>query len=158
MATALDVISLQQAKDHLVIDFNDYDQQIQGLIETAISLVEQYTDYRLYERVETFYATTCSTNIVTYPITVTDVVNEAGDVVTGYKTRNLPLSITLYVPNQSVITADVGYATVGEIPHSLVSAAYKIITYLFENKDVYSVGLPVDVQLLLNQWRRSPTF
>lgn len=154
---AIDVISLQQAKDHLVIDFEDFDAQITGLIETSISLVERYTDYRLYERDEIIYATTCSTNIVIYPIIVTAVVNEAGDPVVGYKTRNLPLSITLYVPNQSVITATVGYTNVVDIPHSLVSAAYKIITYLFENKDVYETTLSYDVQLLLNQFRRSPT-
>lgn len=158
MATALDVISLQQAKDHLVIDFADFDAQITGLIETAISMVEQYTDYRLYARTETIYATTCETNITIYPIAITGVVNKDNQPVVGYKTRNNPLSITLSVPDQSVITSNVGFESIGLIPHSLISAAYKIITYLFENKDAYGATIPYDVQLLLNQWRRSATF
>lgn len=158
MATPLDVISLQQAKDHLVIDFNDFDAQITGLISTAISLVEQYTDYRLYQRAETIYATSCKTNITIYPIVIVSVVDKDDAQVMDYRTRNLPLSITLYVPNQSVITANVGYASIADIPHSLVSAAYKIITYLFENKDAYGATIPYDVQLLLNQFRRSATF
>lgn len=160
MATALDVISLAQAKKHLVIDETDlyYDNQITGLIETSVSMVEQYTDYRLYARPETIYATGCSTNIVIYPIVVTGVIDSSGNPVLNYKTCNLPLSLTLFVPNQSVIKANVGYASADLVPHSLISACYKIITYLFENKDVYSVGLPVDVQILINQFRRSPTF
>lgn len=158
MADALTVLPLDYVKDEILsIDFPDKDRDITRCIKSAVSWVEQYTDYALYERDVTINATGCSTNIVTYPIVVTGVVNSSNVPVIGYKTRNNPLSITLYVPDQSVISATIGYSDVADIPQDLISAAEKLVVYLFENKDAYSSTLPIDVQLLINIWRRSPT-
>lgn len=152
-----DVISLIQAKSYLVMEgISDRDAEIRGLIETSISLVERYTCYRLYERPETFIATTCHTELNYYPVAIESVKNSNGDDV-KYTSKYAPLSLNITVPSQSIITATVGYDDVANIPSPLISAAYKMITYLFENKDAYSVSLPMDVQLLLNQFRRSPS-
>jgi len=155
--TALDVITLEQAKAELVMTgISDRDAEITRLIQTAIGWVEQYTCYRLYERVETFIAYGCETVLPYYPITI-DGVDHDGSAYANYKEKFLPLGLRIICPSQSTITATVGYSDVGEIPAPLIEAAYKLITYLFENKDVYSVQLPVDVQILINQYRRSPT-
>ena len=153
----LDVISLEEAKAELVMTgINDRDAEIERLIKTSIEWVEQYTSYRLYERTETFIAYCSVTELPYYPIEV-DSIAYKGVAYANYTTLQLPLSLKVYTPSQSVITSTVGYANRLDIPEPLVSACYKIITYLFENKDAYSVGLPIDVQILLNQWRRSAT-
>lgn len=154
--TPLDVISLDDAKAYLVVDFDDRDSEIERLIATAIGLVEQYTCYRLCEREETFVTYECKTDLSVYPVTIDSVVNEDDEVVT-YTERSYPLSLVLSAPKNSTVVMTVGYADTSLIPAPLIAACYKVITYLFENKDVYSVGLPVDVQMMINQFRRSPT-
>lgn len=161
MADALTVLPLDYVKQEVLsVDLTDTwrDADITRCIKTAVSWVERYTDYALYERTTIINATSCETNIVTYPITVTGVVNSSNVPIIGYKTRNNPLSITLYIPDQSVISATIGYNNPTDIPQNLLSAAEKLIVYLFENKDAYTSTLPIDVQLLINEFRRSPTF
>lgn len=48
----LSVISLQQAKDYLKVDFGDDDGLITTMINSAVTLVEQKTQYRFYQRIE----------------------------------------------------------------------------------------------------------
>lgn len=50
--TPLDVITLQQAKDFLKVDFPDDDALITTIIGSAVDYVEQSTQYRLYNRME----------------------------------------------------------------------------------------------------------
>lgn len=152
---ALSVISLDQAKTHLVV-LNDtfYDAQITGLIKTAVALVEQYTDYRLYQRDEDIQLLSCKQEVVTFPITISGITPTE-----AYKTFARSLSIIIECQNWcgTVINTSVGYSDVTLIPQPLIGACYKIITYLFENKDAYEATLPYDVQLMLNPYRRSAT-
>lgn len=154
----LSVISLEQAKIHLVV-LNDsfYDAQITGIIKTAIGMVEQYTDYRLYERDVTIPLVSCKQDITLFPITISGVVN--GSTAQTYTTLQRSLSIVVECSTwcNSVVNASVGYADVDLIPHQLIGACYKIITYLFENKDAYEATIPYDVQIMINQLRRSAT-
>lgn len=156
--TPLDVITLAEAKKELVVDadYTDRDTEITRLIKTAISWVEQYTCYRLWQRTEVFNAIGCHTDLPYYPITI-DSVKDSDDEDVTYTQKNGALSIVVSCPAQSVINATVGFSDVTDIPQPLVSASYKLITYLFENKDTYSVDLPIDIQLMLNQYRRSAT-
>lgn len=169
MATALDVITLDQAKDWLVVDFSDADEIITRNIQTAIAWVEKYTNYYLYQRPVTIPVTSCKTAISLYPIA--DIImkngNGNGDVVTpviykgGLKTYVVyGASTGLWITTnagQNVITLNAGFTNPSDIPAPLIDACYKLITYLYENRDAYSSTLPVDVQLLINQFRRSPT-
>jgi Na+/serine symporter len=152
----LSVISLEQAKNHLVV-LNDsfYDAQITGIIKTAIGMVEQYTDYRLYQRDVVISMVNCRQDISLFPITISRIDNDGN--AQAYKAYQRTLSIVIDCPTwyNSVINASVGYEDVTQIPYPLIGACYKIITYLFENKDAYESTLPYDVQLMLNQWRRS---
>lgn len=155
MADALSVISLEQAKEFLVVDFDDRDAEITRHIKSAIGYVETYTNHMLYSRAKVYTilgSSGCtsrgSIEIYDYPITVNTTVSMT--------THNV-LSITLFGTANQAINTTVGYNSVNDIPGQILEAAYKLITYLFENKDIYSAGLPWDVQLLLNQWRRSAT-
>lgn len=155
---ALSVISLEQAKNHLVVlNDNFYDAQITGIIKTAVGMIEQYTDYRLYEREVVIPMVNCKQDITLFPITISGVVN--GSTAQVYKTIQRTLSIVVECstwPN-SVINASVGYDDITQIPQPLIGACYKIITYLFENKDCYDATIPYDVQCMINQLRRSAT-
>jgi hypothetical protein len=156
---ALNVITLAQAKTYLdMTGIDGRDAEIETLIKTAVSLVEKYTDYRLYEREETFVTYGCKTEISAYPVTIDSVVDEDDAAVT-YTERVYPLSLVLTAPKDSTVTMTVGYAEadIANIPQNLIQACYKWVTYLFENKDIYEVNMPLDVQLLLNQSRRSAT-
>lgn len=155
---ALDVISLEQAQNHLVV-LNDtfYDAEITGIIKTAISMVEQYTDYQLYQRDIIIPMVSCKQDITLYPITITGVVN--GSTAQTYRTIQRTLSVVVECSTwcNSVINATVGYDDIIKIPHQLIGACYKIITYLFENKDAYEATIPYDIQCMINQLRRSAT-
>jgi len=156
--TALDVISLEEAKAELVMTgIDDRDAEITRLIKTAIALVEKYTDYYLYEREITIDLTGCKTDITKYPITIVSVKHETDDLSYSIRQKVLSIDLTCYDWEDGIITANVGFDDVTDIPQPLIDAAYKIITYLFENKDVYSAELPLDIQLMLNQYRRSAT-
>lgn len=154
----LSVISLDQAKNHLVV-LNDtfYDAQINGIIKTAVGMVEQYTDYRLYQRDVTIQMVNCKQDISLFPIAITGVLNNS--IAQIYETcqRTLSIIVECHTWRNSVINASVGYQSTLEIPHSLIGACYKIITYLFENKDAYSATIPYDVQCMINNFRRSAT-
>lgn len=148
MADALSVITLPQAKEFLVVDFNDRDTEITRHIKSAISYVEKYTNIMLYQRAKSYTMTGCSLEIYDAPITFSN---------TELKKQQNVLSVTVFGKASDVVAATVGYSSVDDMPPELIEAAYKLLTYLFENKDIYSVGLPIDIQLLLNPLRRSPT-
>lgn len=146
----LDVISLADAKEHLVVDFPDNDVSIERNIKTAIALVEQYTCYKLYERSVTYTMPLCGhKEVYDYPLSIT-----AGQPVKIY---DRVLSTIVSAASGYGVTAAVGYSDVADIPSPLIDGAYKIIEYLYENKDIYEANLPLDVQLILNPYRRSAT-
>ena len=157
---ALDIISLSDAKANLAIDYNDYDTRITSLIKTAISWVETYTGWYLYQRDITIYSTSWQTNISAYPAALGVVKDNKGDTLNP---QPLPkygsLSFSICCQPQCAILLTVGFASadIAKIPEPLIEAANKLIVYLFENKDMYGTSLPTDVQILLNQYRRSPT-
>ncbi|ASU34409.1 head-tail connector protein [Mucilaginibacter xinganensis] len=152
----LSVISLEQAKNHLVV-LNDtfYDAQITGIIKTAVGMVEQYTDYRLYKRDVVIPMVSCKQEIALFPISITGVLNNSIAQIYTTCQRTLSVIVECSTWRNSVINATVGYDDVTKIPHPLIGACYKIITYLFENKDAYDATIPYDVQVMINQLRRS---
>lgn len=154
---ALDVISLEDAKSYLVVDFNDLavNKEIERAINAAVAWVEEYTDYRLYQRDEVIISTGYETSIYQYPLTL-GLVKDKDDNTLTVNVKYGTLRQIVCCPPQSTINLAVGYTTADDIPGPLLSAAYKLLTYLFENKDAYTTGLPLDVQVLINKFRRSP--
>lgn len=165
MATALDVITLAQAKDWLEVDFPDKDNDLERLIKAAIAWVEKYTCHLLYEREVTIPVTSSRTAIAFWPIKsgTLGMKDKDGNTVTteiSYGTLKTYICYGVfksYSPGTNVVTGTMGYASVDDIPAPLLEAAYKLIVYLYENRSAYSTTLPLDVQVLINQFRRSPT-
>lgn len=147
----LDVISIQQARDWLSATDDD---GLDRLIKAAIDWVENYTSYRLYERTEIIPNSRCEQSIAWYPITVSSVTYQDSSIA-KYEKYILPTKLKIRCPWNSVITLTVGYANPADIPGPLVEACYKLITYLYENRDTYQATLPTDVQMLINQYRRA---
>jgi hypothetical protein len=153
----IDVISLQNARDWLVVDDNFDDTIITRLINSAVSWVEQYTCYRLYARDETFITTSCKTSLPYFPINSKSIKLKDD---TDYTATNntyfyAALSLIVDCPIQSTIMLNTGYTDPTQIPSPLLEACYKLITYLYENRDAYGTQLPIDIQILINQFRRS---
>ena len=165
--TALDVLPLDYVKESILeVDFPDKDDFIESLIKTSIAWVEKYTGYRLYERTEQFnvYPASCDYGgravLPFFPITITEVKNKDGVVLEAdktYLTEQGPLKLTVLAPVKSTIQATVGFTDVEDIPHPLIDAACKLITYLYENHSAYAASIPTDIQILINQYRRDCT-
>lgn len=149
---ALDVITLQEAKDNLRVDFSDDDAIISRIIKTSIDWVERYTCHKLWQRTETITSDGCPIEVYDYPVTVSSVTNDGNPV--DYTTQKRSLKLVICAPKDAVVTLSVGYGSVDAIPSPLLDACYKIITYLYENRDAYGLGIPVDIQGLVNQFRR----
>lgn len=147
----LDVISVQQARDWLSAVEDD---GLDRLIKAAIDWVENYTSYRLYQRTETIPNSKCEQSIAWYPINVTSVTYQDASMA-KYEKYVLPTKLKIKCPWNSIITLQTGYANPADIPGPLVEACYKLITYLYENRDTYQATLPTDVQMLINQYRRA---
>lgn len=153
-----DVISVQQAKDWLQVDFPDEDPAILRLINSAVQWVEKYTYHYLYARTITKYTRSCQTGFPEYPINSFSVTDKTDTPLDPQPTPYYGATKTYVTcPVQSKVVLQVGYSTLNAIPSPLVEAVYKLITYLYENRDAYGTTLPIDVQLLINQYRRSPT-
>lgn len=97
-------------------------------------------------------------SIYLYPFVVTsvqDLFSPPADV--NYTLQRNSLKTLLYAAPNSAITLQTGFAIddIGQIPPPLIEAAYKWVTYLYENRDSYKANLPTDIQILLAQYRRA---
>jgi len=146
---ALDFISLAEAKYALVVDYPDKDGDITRYIKTSVALVERITNYALYQRANTYTIPSCGyLEIYDYPLNLTT---------TGLTFQYNVLSTTIRGESGLNVVGEIGYVSSADVPSPLKDACMKIITYLFENRDVYEADLPFDVQLLLNPYKRSAT-
>lgn len=155
----LNVISLESAKDNLVVEGTEYDTRITALIRAAVNWIEVSTGWYLYKRNITIYSTDWKTKIIAYPATLGAVKNKDGVLLDPQPTPVYgALSFSVCCPPQSSIVLTVGpNDPQTELPGALIEAANKLIVYMYENKDMYAVTLPTDIQLLINPYRRSPT-
>lgn len=161
-----------------------WDEDIQRLIRTAVARVEKYTSWRLYQRTEVLYNPqqpfynpsdyfpetgrgewSGSTgikwipgglSIYLYPFSIISVKDKDGNDVT-YTTAIQSLKTLLYALPNSTITLQTGFAIedVDQIPSVFIDACLKLITDMFENRDNYKSDNPTEVQMMLNQYRRS---
>lgn len=143
------VITLEQAKAYLQVDFELDDAIIEQCIKSAVSWVETYTGYLLDKRDVTLYTNDCGViDTCLYPFSV---------VTSDVKVRQKATSAILTAKPNEAVQLKVGDWDGAEPPQQLISACYKLITYMYENRDMYPVTLPTDVQMLVNPLRRSAT-
>lgn len=101
--TPLDVITLAQAKKFLKVEFSDDDDLIGGngttdfgLIGAAIGLVEQKSQYRLYQRIELLHSDgTYNVDLFQTPLNNVRVVTLEGNPVTWCQIKYEPVRVTV---------------------------------------------------------------
>lgn len=152
------MITLQEVKKNLNIYFEDGagqplpeldDDLIEQYIDSAIDWIRTYTGYALSEDRVTVYANHCGqVDTCLYPFSVTD---------TNIKVIRRATSAILSGKPNEPITMTIGVWGNEKPPQQLIAGCYKLITYMYENRDMYPVTLPTDVQMLINQCRRSAT-
>lgn len=183
--TPLDVLSLADAKTYLRVDFSDDDDLITSLIYGAVGLVEQETNYRLYQRNEVIYQTGKYYYVAfQYPINGAMVVNQDSSDTNVYTPRlnyerlrtiigyangfwywnawyefftNYYYTIHADQCVTFILTLDVGYTDATQIPVDLLTAIKQIITYTYENRDMSKVDLPSNITMLLANYKRFAT-
>lgn len=164
--------------------YTDEDAAVTRLIGVAIDLVEKYTSWRTFQRTEIVYNRQVplfnpanyfppvgsgtwngstgikevpgGLSIYLYPFTIVSVQDQSSPPVdVNYSTVRNALKMLLFALPNSVITLETGFTDLTQIPPPIVEAAYKWITYLYENRDMYAAEPPTDIQMLLNQYRRA---
>lgn len=146
--TALDILPLEDVKAFVNVDFDDYNAQLTRHINSAVSFIEKYTNVMLYNRNVTYTLNGCSLEIYDAPFVF---------IGTEPNHKQNALSVTVYGTSGDVISASIGYNSLAEVPGELVEACYKVVLYLFENRDIYTAGLPWDLQVLISPYVRSAT-
>ena len=184
--TPLDVISVDQAKSFLRVDFNDDDDLITSLINAAVGYVETATQYRLYQRTEIVYTSgKYCYSAFQFPLNSVAVVNQDSSDTTVYNPKlyyeSLRTNITwlsngflywdswnqfftnyYYTIHNScsatfILTLDVGYTDVSLIPTDLITAIKQIISYTYENRDMTKLDMPSNITMLLANYKRFVT-
>lgn len=173
--TPLDVVSLDEAKSFLKVDFDDEDNLITSLIYSAVSLVEQYTQYRLYNRDEIMHSDgTYDVDIMLTPLVSVVIKNLDGVTQTVGIQKVNPVrttvcfgrwnyhNITISYGAASLplynIVCNVGYADTNDIPIPLITAVKEVISEAYENRISGKIELPSNIQMQLNPFVRNPLF
>lgn len=183
--TPLDVLSLEDAKQYLQVDFSDDDDLITALIETAVLEIEKETEYRLYQRTETLLTSKIQYTAFQFPFNAASVVSQdSADTNTYTMQLNYasPNRVELFWgngfqyidSNQSfftnytygitacpvtfILSLDVGYTDTTLIPNGLITAVKQTIVFLYENRDLAKVTLPDNIQMLCAPYKRFTYF
>jgi hypothetical protein len=178
---ALDVLSLQDAKDYLKVDFDEDNNIITSLIKAAVSMVEKSTEYRLYQRTELIKTSKIEYTAFQFPFNGATV--EAMD---SQGTYNIRLSYqTLRTElfwgngywyygndhnffNPSTynvhgcqtnfnLTLDVGYTDVTLVPDELITAVKQVITDKYENRNITNEQLLNNISIFIAPYKRFAT-
>lgn len=145
--TALDLISLEEAKIFLRVDFTDDDSLITDLIYSAVETVENKTNQRLYQReitVKTYEDVTIYDEPLNSIVGVVDEDDAAVDYTTHYG-FNTDVFFD-ECEKLKTLTLDVGYAT-DACPVSLKLACKAIIDYKYNNRQATDIPEAVEVEL-----------
>ncbi len=184
MGQVFDVLTVDEAKKYLRVDFDDDDVLIGSLIQSAVALVEQTTNYRLYRRDELIYTSKVGYEAFQFPINGVTVISQDSADTTVFTVKSRPQSLrnilfwgngfwydssydSFYsndyfnVNNPCgpvyVLTLDVGYDDPSETPNDLVMAVRQLVSYYYENRDMDALTIPSNIDLMLNQYRRFAT-
>lgn len=133
--------TLEQLKEDLRVDFTDDDSILQRNLDAATAIIEKYTGLSMSDKTLTFTGKDKPFRLFdVYPIDSVD-----GGTFTecsgGY----------LITPTEQVVTVEVGSVNYP----NLDKAVLRIAADLYENIEVSEVNLPVDIQILVNQYRRT---
>lgn len=123
----LDVISLEEAKNHLRVDadFLEDDEAITRMIKSALGYVEHFTCHMLYSRSKTYKRYEDDKKIIVFDHPITQIPTDEIPLHFSWKTE--------FVTDEVDLT--VGYQTKNDIPSELIDAAYQIIDNWYYNHE-----------------------
>jgi len=148
----LDIIPLADAKVYLRIDdtLTEDDAQITRMIKGALSFVETWTNHILYARDKEYRLINGCVSVYDYPINsevTADLESENKTLYTNY---------TLGTTND-LITLNVGYVNVADVPQELIEVAFEIIELMYYEKETnksHLNNLDSLSTIILNQYKR----
>lgn len=134
------MVDLNALKDYLNIDFNQEDAKLTRKLNAAIRIVERYTNLSLVAKTVTIRGSRRGVVFFGSPI-----ISITGATDTCYN----DMSVTIYAKDGDNVTVQLG--AVDE--PNLDEAVLRIASTLYEGIEISEVTLPLDVQLLINQFR-----
>lgn len=145
--TAIQIITLAQAKTYLAMDDTSRDDEITRMVGAAIRYVEERTNHIMAEKDKSFNIWDGCARIYDHPIVsdVPDGIVETDKglykVWSGYSTEVL------------TGTATFGYATITDIPEDLLEAAYLMLKFFFFEQEG-SGRIPLAVDMIIDANKR----
>lgn len=149
---ATEIITVQQAKDWL--NSEETDAVITRLISGAINWVEEYTGHSLVSKEKVIQLPCSGHPISDYPFRIVFVKNTQGDTL-QYSTKLGVYDVYVHAAPGALVNIVTGYENLYEVPPILIEGAYKMLTYLHENRDVYTLTAPTDLKVMLAKSRRN---
>ena len=148
----LDIITLADAKVYLRIDdtLTEDDTQITRMINAALSYVERYTNYVLFAKDKEYRLIDGFVRVYDYPINS----EVTADLISVNKT--LYTNYTLGLSND-LITLNVGYSDIADVPQELIEVAYEIIELMYYEKETnksHLNNLSSLSSMILNNYKR----
>jgi hypothetical protein len=149
---ALHVVSLEEMKGVLVVhpSISEFDNLIISLIGTAVDWVEKYTSYLLYER-EITEVFKDFERIYLHPVTFPETEG------VYFRTSKLSKQILLSGKESVELTFTGGFSDASEIPDALKTAVKRLVVFWSDQPETAGAEIPIDVQIIVNQFRRDAT-
>lgn len=157
--TALDVITLAEAKEHLKVDFTSEDALITRLIKSAVALIEEKTEYILYQRNEFDFVST-SDKIYKYPfaLATSEDATEYQIIESRlYSSIKIIGGSTALTSNGRSVELTIGYNDASLVPSPLKDACLRLITYWYDQREMDQAKLPTDVYVMIQPYIRDFT-
>lgn len=132
--------TLSQLKEELGITWNTDDAKLQRKLNAAIGIIERYTNRSIVAKTVTLKSYGKPIEFYGDPI-----ISVNGAVSTCYN----PLGVTIRAKEGDTVTIQLGASNI----NSLTEAVIRVAATLYENGEISEVSLPLDVQLLVNQFR-----
>ena len=146
-----DVISLDNAKDYLGIDDTSRDTEINRMISSALSFVEQHSNHIMVSVNKKYYYREDLARVYDFPITA--VVSPDPDTTTVYTFAGYSEYVDSNTSN-TYVELTVGYADPADIPAPLVEAGYMIIEHLFNQKETGNSQIPQAAIQMIHSFKR----
>lgn len=134
------MVALSDLKDYLNIPFNQDDAKLTRKLNAAVRIVELYTNLSLVAKTVTIRGSRRGVVFFGSPI-----ISITGATDTCYN----DMSVTIYANDGDTVTVQLG--AVDE--PNLDEAVLRIAATLYEGIEISEVTLPLDIQLLINQFR-----
>lgn len=154
IATYLDIISLDRAKNYLRVEDTNLpeleDQEIESMIKAAFLFIERYTNHLFVARDKEQFV---PPKIYDYPINTIDTV----PVIDWNNYYQQNMDKICHQAKLPVLTQyNAGYVNVEDVPDDFIQAALQIIKMLyFESETTLSESnLPTGLKIILDTYRR----